>query len=201
MFTLLLQPLHRPVGEPEVDGLAASLERGALQGSGLSLVRACGPEGERRVECRATDPVALLGILLAVVRSGRWAGALSVAPASPASPGEAESALPDAVAQALLRRAARSSGRCALDAVGASEQIAVCESALQLLGALERRRSESQQEAGRLVEAGASQREAAAVLEVTQQAVHDRLRNGLWHETRGLAASVAALLVRLDAGE
>jgi len=85
--------------------------------------------------------------------------------------------------------------------VGASEQIAVCESALQLLGALERRRSESQQEAGRLVEAGASQREAAAVLEVSQQAVHDRLRNGLWHETRGLAASVAALLVRLDAGE
>ena len=41
----------------------------------------------------------------------------------------------------------------------------------------------------------------AADLGVTQQAVNDRLRNGLWNETRGLAAEVADLVTRLESRE
>ena len=66
-----------------------------------------------------------------------------------------------------------------------------------LVAVLEARRSGPQQAAGRLVDAGLSQREAAAELGVSQQAVHSRLRHGLWNETRLALDGLLPLLERL----
>ena len=82
---------------------------------------------------------------------------------------------------------------------GREADLRCAEATLQLVATVERRRSDDQHAAGRLVEAGASQREAAAELGISQQAVHSRLRHGLWHESRTAVAAVLPLLERLSA--
>ena len=52
----------------------------------------------------------------------------------------------------------------------------------------------------RLVDAGLSQREAAAELGVSQQAVHSRLRHGLWNETRLALDGLLPLLAGENVG-
>ena len=153
------------------------------------------------VEGLLKDPVEAVGLVLAVIRTGAWVAGLVASTGAPdPDRGVGDGEVEAAVLERVLHRAAASTGRCALELDGAAGDASArrrqdaAEAALQLLGVLEQRRSEPQQEAGRLVESGASQREAAAALEVTQQAVHARLRNGLWHETRTLAAAVAALV-------
>lgn len=131
--------------------------------------------------------VEAVGLTLALVRSGAWAVVLDLTD-GPRQGGPGE--------MPAVQRARRSTGRCAL--VGPEDvTTAWIEPALQLLGALERDRSELQQDAGRRVEAGRSQREVAAELDVSQQAVHARLRGGLWNETRELAGAVAAAVERI----
>ena len=203
MPLLVVQPLESLTRDADARSLADALEARSDRASGLSddtaIVR--GEAGTLRVEISGADAVAAVGLLLSLVRTGRWAVGLVVA--APEEPASADTGGEAARDRDLLRRAARSAGRCAVahDRGGAPADLGLVESALQLLGVLERRRSDQQQEAGRLVEAGASQREAAADLGVTQQAVNDRLRNGLWNETRGLAAEVADLVTRLESRE
>ena len=149
---------------------------------------------------------AAVGLALWAVRTGSWAVLLNPeggqhknTPLSYSIPSE-------------RRRARRAPGRLVLPAGGrpgrASESgreadLRCAEATLQLVAAVERRRSADQHAAGRLVEAGASQREAAAELGISQQAVHSRLRHGLWHESRTAVAAVLPLLERLsvDPGE
>lgn len=132
---------------------------------------------------RAADAV---GVLLAAVRSDRWAVVLVAG-----EPMRSASA-------AARRRARRSTGRCAVEAgesdPAAAREARTVEAVLQLVAVLERRRSSPQQAAGRLTEAGASQREAAETLGVSQQAVHARLRHGLWQEARTALDAVLPLL-------
>lgn len=149
-----------------------------------SLVLPFGRQGEgseARLVGGVDSGVEAVGILLSLVRSGVWAVVVEVAEGRAAG---------ESLLQREAERARRASGHCAV--LGLSgPSTAWIEPALQLLGALERRRSEPQQDAGRRVEAGASQREVAAELQVSQQAVHARLRGGLWNETRALAGAAA----------
>ena len=149
---------------------------------------------------------AAVGLALWAVRTGSWAVMLD-----PEGGSDKDSAL-SYLTPAERRRARRAPGRLVLPAGGrpgrASESgreadLRCAEATLQLVAAVERRRSADQHAAGRLVEAGASQREAAAELGISQQAVHSRLRHGLWHVSRTAVAAVLPLLERLstDPGE
>lgn len=143
-----------------------------------------GEGSEARLVGGMDSGVEAVGILLSLVRSGAWAVVVEVAEGQAAG---------ESLLQREAERARRANGHCAV--LGPSGPSAAwIEPALQLLGALERRRSEPQQDAGRRVEAGASQREVAAELQVSQQAVHARLRGGLWNETRALAGATADAL-------
>jgi DNA-directed RNA polymerase specialized sigma24 family protein len=116
-------------------------------------------------------------------------------------------------AREAVERAKHSPGRVAVSAsspaplpgeaqpagAGGAGLIEAVEASLQLLAELEYRRSEEGQDAGRLVDGGLTQREAAERLGITQQAVSSRLRSGLWHETRRLASVAAGQLEGLDA--
>ena len=145
---------------------------------------------------------AAVGLALWAVRTGSWAVLLD-----PEDALDKDSLL-SYLTPAERRRARRAPGRLVLPAGGrpgrASESgreadLRCAEATLQLVAAVERRRSADQHAAGRLVEAGASQREAAAELGISQQAVHSRLRHGLWHESRTAVAAVLPLLERLSA--
>lgn len=149
---------------------------------------------------------AAVGLALWAVRTGSWAVLLD-----PEDALDKDSSLSSLI-PAERRRARRAPGRlvlphgrrpgCASEA-GRAADLRCAEATLQLVATVERRRSADQHAAGRLVEAGASQREAAAELGVSQQAVHSRLRHGLWHESRTAVAAVLPLLQRLsvDPGE
>ena len=149
---------------------------------------------------------AAVGLALWAVRTGSWAVLLD-----PEDAPDKESPLSYLTA-AERRRARRAPGRLVLPGGGRADRasdagreadLRWAEATLQLVATVERRRSADQHAAGRLVEAGASQREAAAELGISQQAVHSRLRHGLWHESRTAVAAVLPLLDRLstDPGE
>lgn len=145
---------------------------------------------------------AAVGLALWAVRTGSWAVLLD-----PEGASDKNSSL-SYLTTAERRRARRAPGRLVLPhgrgpgraaEAGRGADLRCAEATLQLVATVERRRSCDQHAAGRLVEAGASQREAAAELGISQQAVHSRLRHGLWHESRAAAAAVLPLLERLSA--
>ena len=145
---------------------------------------------------------AAVGLALWAVRTGSWAVLLD-----PEDALDKDSLL-SYLTPAERRRARRAPGRLVLPRgrrpdrasdAGREADLRCAEATLQLVATVERRRSDDQHAAGRLVEAGASQREAAAELGISQQAVHSRLRHGLWHESRTAVAAVLPLLERLSA--
>lgn len=149
---------------------------------------------------------AAVGLALWAVRTGSWAVLLD-----PEDALDKDSLL-SYLTTAERRRARRAPGRLVLPGGGRADRasdagreadLRCAEATLQLVATVERRRSADQHAAGRLVEADASQREAAAELGISQQAVHSRLRHGLWHESRTAVAAVLPLLDRLstDPGE
>ena len=149
---------------------------------------------------------AAVGLALWAVRTGSWAVLLD-----PEDALDKDSLL-SYLTPAERRRARRAPGRLVLphgrrpgraSETGREADLRCAEATLQLVATVERRRSDDQHAAGRLVEAGASQREAAAELGISQQAVQSRLRHGLWHESRTAVAAVLPLLDRLstDPGE
>lgn len=150
-----------------------------------------------------------VGVLLSAVRSRRWVGALVIEGRTRVvgAPGD-DIAEPPRETGPAVARAARRSGHTAVALTGVVGESAAgdpdlqsdlrsVEATLDLVAVLEARRSGPQQAAGRLVDAGLSQREAAAELGVSQQAVHSRLRHGLWNETRLALDGLLPLLERL----
>ena len=144
---------------------------------------------------------AAVGLALWAVRTGSWAVLLD-----PEDALDKDSLL-SYLTPAERRRARRAPGRLVLphgrrpgraSETGREADLRCAEATLQLVATVERRRSDDQHAAGRLVEAGASQREAAAELGISQQAVHSRLRHGLWHVSRTAVAAVLPLLERLS---
>ena len=150
-----------------------------------------------------------VGVLLSAVRSRRWVGALVIEGRTRVvgAPGD-DIAEPPRETGPAVARAARRSGHTAVALTGVvgesaggdpdlQSDLRSVEATLDLVAVLEARRSGPQQAAGRLVDAGLSQREAAAELGVSQQAVHSRLRHGLWNETRLALDGLLPLLERL----
>ncbi|MGC5049393.1 hypothetical protein [Micrococcus porci] len=153
-------------------GSAGAAERWAASIPGAQRL---GGEGGRDLIVHADDAAAAVALVLAVRRAGAGAVGAGVAIEQ---------------AEGALRRARRRPGGIAVSRVpgstGTEEDRGLLEAGLGVLLTLESRRSAPQQAAGVLIESGRSQREAAADLGVSQQAVQQRLRAGLWEETRTL---------------
>lgn len=189
-------------GPDRVGGLLEGLNAdGPAQGIVRPFQRTAGDEVQGLLD-RAD---AVIGIALSAARSGHWSVGIGVGTVREPMPRETRAGAGPAFERAreAVGRAKHAPGHVAVSAPAGddpAELVEAVEASLQLLAELEYRRSEEGQDAGRLVDAGMTQREAAQELAITQQAVSSRLRSGLWHESRRLAAVAARLLAGLDAG-
>ena len=201
--------LHGPEGENVrlLDALNGRTAAGGMVGP-FRTVQVDAVSGSVLGGRMAEAPDAV-GVLLSAVRSRRWVGALVIEGRTRVvgAPGD-DIAEPPRETGPAVARAARRSGHTAVALTGVVGESAAgdpdlqsdlrsVEATLDLVAVLEARRSGPQQAAGRLVDAGLSQREAAAELGVSQQAVHSRLRHGLWNETRLALDGLLPLLERL----
>ncbi|GAA1121222.1 hypothetical protein [Citricoccus alkalitolerans] len=205
-----------------IEGLIDQEENESSRGIVRPFQRTAGDEVQGVVD-RAEIVV---GIALSAARSGHWSVGIGVGQVRQPLPAETRAGAGPAFeyARIAVERAKHSPGRVAVagpvtpggptdstDSTGSAgsrtaaaggnevaELLEGIEAGLQLLAELEHRRSEEGQDAGRLVDAGKTQREAAHALGVTQQAVSSRLRTGLWGESRRLAAVVSGMLERVD---
>jgi Winged helix-turn-helix DNA-binding len=193
-----------------VDGLNA-------EGTDRGIVRPFQRTAGDEVQGLLDRADAVVGIALSAARSGHWSVGIGVGPVREPMPRETRAGAGPAFenAREAVERAKHSPGRVAVSAppsvsrpaeagvqAGGGDRaglLEAVEASLQLLAELEYRRSDEGQDAGRLMDAGLTQREAAERLGITQQAVSSRLRSGLWHETRRLAAVAAGQLEGLDA--
>jgi len=162
------------------------------------LVRTAGDE----VQGVLDDAHAVVSLALFLQRLGEWtvgigAGSAELAETAPASRGPAFIHARDAVERA--RNARRSAP---LAVTGSNEDRAgEAESLLQLLAVLVRRRTSAGWEAIDLLEELGTQREVAQRLDISAQAVSQRLAAALWDEERSLHPLAARLLTEAGDGE
>ncbi|HRO31178.1 hypothetical protein [Citricoccus sp.] len=211
MFVMTMDQRGSSSGPDRVAGLVDGLNaEGPERGIVRPFQRTAGDEVQGLLD--RADVV--VGIALSAARSGHWSVGIGVGPVREPMPRETRAGAGPAFenAREAVERAKHSPGHVAVSApvsrpavAGAAMEDAdpaglleAVEAGLQLLAELEYRRSEEGQDAGRLVDDGLTQREAAERLGITQQAVSSRLRSGLWHETRRLASVAAAQLEGLD---
>ncbi|MDI3331043.1 MAG: hypothetical protein QJR09_09990 [Micrococcus sp.] len=212
MFVMTMDQRGSSSGPDLVAGLIEGLNAaGPAHGIVRPFQRTAGDEVQGLLD-RAD---AVVGLTLSAARSGHWSVGIGVGPVREPMPQEtrAGAGLAFENARDAVGRAKHSPGRVAVSAPPAvplpggagtddadrMRLLEAVEAGLQLLAELEYRRSDEGQDAGRLVDSGLTQREAAEELGITQQAVSSRLRSGLWHETRRLASVAAGQLEGLDA--
>lgn len=97
-------------------------------------------------------------------------------------------------ARDAVERAKSSPGWIAVE--GSSGETERIQAELQLAAELVRRRTELASEAGTLIDAGLTQKEAAARLGITQQAVSARLNAALWHPTSAVIRHAGLALAK-----
>lgn len=176
-----------------VDQAAAELDTRAAEHLVRPFQRTAGDE----IQGVLDDAGAVLVVALWAARSEQWSIGIGVGTVRTPLPQETRAGSGRAfeAAREAVTRAKRASGGVALSAGEpqghAAEQ---AEALLQMLGELERRRTDSSQEAGELIEQGYSQAQAAEQLGTSQQAVSRRLRRGLWTETRRVMSVAAEIM-------
>lgn len=166
----------------------------------LPFERTAGDEVQGLLE----GPELVVDLALHLQRLGGWSvgiglGAVDrpLGPSSRASSGPAFVAARDAV-----ERARSKASPVPLAVTGPRPGPArEAEAVLQLLAAVVRRRTPSGWEAVDAVAGARTQREAAARLGISAQAVSQRLRTALWEEELAVRPVVARLLGTADAGE
>jgi hypothetical protein len=223
MFVMTMDQRGSSSGSDRVAGLLDGLN---AVGSDHGIVRPFQRTAGDEVQGVLDRADAVVGIALSAARSGHWSVGVGVGPVREPMPQETRAGAGPAFesAREAVERAKHSPGRVAVtvsplpalsggaqsrdqdqdeyqdeDQTRPPETAEAVEASLQLLAELEHRRSDEGQDAGRLVDSGLTQREAAEELGITQQAVSSRLRSGLWHETRRLASVAARQLEGLDA--
>ncbi|MEV4901432.1 hypothetical protein AB0K08_08850 [Citricoccus sp. NPDC055426] len=217
MFVMTMDQRASSGGPDRVAALVEGLNAPSAQGILRPFQRTAGDEVQGVVELADT----VVGIALSAARSGHWSVGIGVGAVRRPLPAETRAGAGPAFeyAREAVERAKHSSGRVAVsgptpgaghgesqdrnqapnqDLNQTGELLEAIEASLQLLAELEFRRSAEGQEAGRWMDAGKTQREAADELGVSQQAVSSRLRSGLWGESRRLASVVSAMLERVD---
>ena len=205
MFVMTMDQRGSSRGPDRVAGLLDGLNaEGPEHGVVRPFQRTAGDE----VQGMLDRPETVVGLALSAARSGHWSVGIGVGPVREPVPEETRAGAGPAFecARDAVERAKHAPGHVAVTSAeppgpsgaDAARLLEAVEASLQLLAELEHRRSDEGQDAGRMMDAGLTQREAAERLGVTQQAVSARLRSGLWHETRRLASVAAGQLGDLD---
>ncbi len=223
MFVMTMDQRASSRGPDRVTALIEGLVEQEADEPGRGIVRPFQRTAGDEVQGVVERAEIVVGIALSAARSGHWSVGIGVGQVRQPLPTETRAGAGPAFeyARSAVERAKHSPGRVAVagpvakggstdatdsadssTAVGggdeATELLEAIEASLQLLAELEHRRSDEGQDAGRLMDAGKTQREAARELGVTQQAVSSRLRAGLWGESRRLASVVSGMLERVD---
>ncbi|MFC7402308.1 hypothetical protein [Citricoccus sp. GCM10030269] len=204
MFVMTMDQRGSSSGPDRVGALVEGLNEDDVAGDDRGIVRPFQRTAGDEVQGVLERADTVVGIALSAARSGHWSVGIGVGPVRHPLPPETRAGAGPAFerARTAVERAKHSPGHVALvgsaDTAEVQELIEAGEAALQLLAELEYRRSDEGQAAGKLMDEGKTQREAAEDLDITQQAVSSRLRTGLWNESRRMAAAVSALLERVD---
>lgn len=153
-----------------------------------------------------TDPSAVVDVVMAVLRAGRWSVGIGCGRVDEPMPTSVRAAQGPAFVHAREAvEAAKSRTRAVPLAVRGDDATAAAdaEAVLALLGALRDRRTPAGWQAVDTVTAnpGATQEALAAALGITQQAVSQRLRTALWSEELAARSAAARLLGRSAAGD
>ncbi|MEE1621183.1 hypothetical protein ACQ3I4_02725 [Zafaria sp. Z1313] len=145
------------------------------------------------------DGRGVAALVLDVAATGEWSIGVGVGSVRLPLPRQTRAGAGEAfeLARDAVERAKSSPGSLALNA--RDPRIERVEAELQLIAGVDARRSPASQEAGLLVAGGRSQKEAAGLLGVSQQAVSSRLASGLWQQCRRLERHAAEALHALDA--
>lgn len=202
MFVMTMDQRGSSRGPDRVAGLLDGLNADV---SDHGVVRPFQRTAGDEVQGMLDRPETVVGLALSAARSGHWSVGIGVGPVREPVPEETRAGAGPAFecARDAVERAKHAPGRVAVTSgpagADAARLLEAVEASLQLLAELEHRRSDEGQDAGRMMDAGLTQREAAERLGITQQAVSARLRSGLWHETRRLASVAAGQLGDLDA--
>jgi SatD family (SatD) len=202
MFVMTMDQRGSSSGPDRVVALVEGLNGDRTDSDGIvrPFQRTAGDEVQGVVDRGAT----VVGIALSAARSGHWSVGIGIGPVRQPMPTETRAGAGPAFehAREAVDRAKHSPGRVAVAAPTGSDELdelmEAIEASLQLLADLEFRRSDEGQAAGRMMDAGMTQREAAERLGVSQQAVSSRLRAGQWNESRRLASVVSSMLDRMN---
>ena len=148
------------------------------------------------------EPVSVVDAILILMRNEQWHIGLGVGPIEEPLPDAAPAARGAAFlrARTAVERAKTDVSHLAVDAAADPEQFAAdVEAALRLLAALHRHRSEPGWEATDQVRRGRTQLQAAAALDITRQAVGQRLRAADWKVETEAIPMIVRLLHRAEA--
>ncbi|MET0872583.1 MAG: hypothetical protein ABWX89_09635 [Paeniglutamicibacter terrestris] len=144
-------------------------------------------------------------LALDVAHTGEWSVGIGVGSVQTPMPRETRAGRGPAFeyARDAVERAKNTSASMALS--GPGDEAERLEAELQILALVNARRTDSSAEAGILVSKGLTQRQVAASLEISQQAVSARLTSGLWYEAARLADVAGRALdsysMTMDEGE
>ena len=175
-----------------------------LDGIELPFERTVGDE----VQAVVSSPSTTLALVLEIVRLRGWRAGVGVGEVQDPLPEHSREASGVAFvrARAAIDRAKRRSSAVPVAIEGADGPASTdVEALVHLLGAVVERRSAAGWEVVDLLVdlersgAGATQREVARVLRVSEQAVSQRLRAALWAEERAARPLASRLLGQLDA--
>ncbi|GHD12646.1 hypothetical protein [Zhihengliuella salsuginis] len=151
-------------------------------------------------EVQGVLPTAESAVQLAldIVKSGEWSVGIGVGAVEEPLPAQTRAGRGEAFERArdAVERAKTSSGRVAV--TGPPLETERLEAELQMIAAVNLRRTKTSEEAGQMIRSGMTQQEVAVKLGISQQAVSSRLSSGLWYETQRLTESAIRALEELD---
>jgi hypothetical protein len=135
-------------------------------------------------------------LALDVARTADWSVGIGVGAVRAPLPRQTRAGAGEAFEMARLAVERAKNAPASIAVAGPGGEAGRIEAELQLVADIGRRRSKASEEAGTMVSSGLSQKEAAARLGISQQAVSSRLASGLWHQCQNLAAHAAEALDR-----
>lgn len=174
---------------------AALKDLTATQGVALAPERTAGDE----LQVAVADPAAVLSIVLTLTRSQQWSVGVGVGDVESPLPASVRAARGEAFVNArdAVDRAKKASTRLAITA---PSEGADAEALVRLLVELRDRRSPEGWEVYDLLAAGHSQREAAALLDISEGAVSLRAKAAGLRAEEAAIPALERVLERLDAG-
>ncbi|WP_318842800.1 hypothetical protein [Myceligenerans pegani] len=188
---------------PQVLALIGEVTRGRD-----GVVRVFGRTVGDEIQGVLDDAALVVDVVLELLRDEGWSVGLGVGAVDEPLPAESREASGDAFvrARAAVERAKTRPKGSSVAVEGGTARAEEVEALLRLLGAIRSKRTSAGWEitdtlASLLAEGrSAAQKDAAAALGISEQAVSQRVRTALWHEEQAVLPVVVRLLAALDDG-